>query len=423
MGVTEEMLKPDFHVPDLDIVGDVPTTTDGSEINLSIKASDSKYPLERLKVFVNNVPVNGRDGELLRDESKTNAGLLGRITSAFSEEPTGPQSLERTIPIKLAAGRNKIQLSVLNNAGAESLYANAEVNCTSKRPKPTLYAVAMGVSDYSNPDVNLKYAAKDARDILQRLKTKAGDQYGEVKELLITDKEVTKGSIETIREFLNSATIDDTVLMFVAGHGLLDSNYDYYFGTTDIDFNNPSDKGIAFEEFDDLLAELPSLKKSLLIDTCHAGELDEEEKTLLASAGGVSAALPTANGVAVRSIGTRGMNVKAVEGARGASEWYDRLQGLFVDLRRGSGSTILSSSAGAEYALESSEQQNGLFTYAVLEALDGKKDADTDKDGSIEMSELGEYVKKRVSELTNNKQTPNTRRVNLEGDFTLAKTK
>lgn len=111
------------------------------------------------------------------------------------------------------------------------------------------------------------------------------------------------------------------------------------------------------------------------------------------------------------------------KGQRGASEWYDQLQGLFVDLRRGSGSTILSSSAGAEYALESSEQQNGLFTYSVLEALDGNKEADTNKDGSIEMSELGEYVKNRVSELTNNKQTPNTRRVNLEGDFALAKTK
>ena len=403
MGVTDEMLKPDFHVPELEIVGEVPSTTDSDEVRLSTKASDSKYPLERLKVFVNNVPVNGRDGESLRDQNT--------------------QSLDRTIPIKLAAGRNKIQVSVLNNAGAESLYANAEVNCTAKRPEPTLYAVAMGVSDYSNPDWNLKYAAKDAKDVLAKLKAGSGDNYGKVEQLLLTDKEVTKESIAKIKDFLSGATIDDAVLMFVAGHGLLDSNYDYYFGTTDIDFNNPADKGIAFEEFDDLLADLPALKKSLLIDTCHAGELDEEEKTLLASAGGVPAALPTANGVAVRSIGTRGMNVKAVEGARGASEWYDRLQGLFVDLRRGSGSTILSSSAGAEYALESSEQQNGLFTYAVLEALDGKKEADTNKDGSVQMSELGEYVKKRVSELTNNKQTPNTRRVNLEGDFTLAKTK
>ena len=404
MGVTEEMLKPDFHVPELEIVGDVPTATEAGEINLAIKASDSKYPLERLKVFVNNVPVNGRDGESLREQNT--------------------QSLERTIPIRLAAGRNKIQVSVLNNAGAESLYANAEVNCTAKRPKPTLYAVAMGVSEYANPDWNLKYAAKDAKDVLAKLKAKAGDNYGEVKELLLSDKEVTKENLAKIKDFLSSATIDDTVLMFAAGHGLLDSNYDYYFGTTDIDFNNPEEKGIAFEDFDDILAELPCLKKSLLVDTCHAGELDQDEKTLLASAGtGGSASLPTSKGVAVRSIGTRGMNVKAIEGARGASEWYDRLQGLFVDLRRGSGSTILSSSAGAEYALESSEQQNGLFTYAVLEALDGKPGADANKDGSVQMSELGEYVKKRVAELTNNKQTPNTRRVNLEGDFAVAKIK
>jgi hypothetical protein len=51
------------------------------------------------------------------------------------------------------------------------------------------------------------------------------------------------------------------------------------------------------------------------------------------------------------------------------------------------------------------------------------KDADINKDGYVQMSELGEYVKKRVSELTNNKQTPNTRRVNLEGDFPLATAK
>jgi uncharacterized protein YecT (DUF1311 family) len=402
MGVTEEMLKPDFHVPEVQIVGEVPATTDAGEINLAMEASDSKYLLERLKIFVNNVPVNGRDGESLRDQNT--------------------QSLERTIPIKLAAGRNKIQVSVLNNAGAESLYANADVNCTAQRPKPTLYAVALGVSDYANPEWNLQYAAKDARDVLERIKAKSGASYSEVKELLLTDKQVTKESLGQIPDFLKDVTIDDTVLMFVAGHGLLDSNYDYYFGTTDIDFNNPAEKGIAFEEFDDLLGGLPCLKKSLLIDTCHAGELDEEEKTLLASAGGTAAPLSIGNGVAMRSIGTRGMNVKAIEGARGASEWYERLQGLFVDLRRGSGSTILSSSAGAEYALESSEQKNGLFTYAVLEALDGKKEADANKDGSVQMSELGEYVKKRVSELTNNKQTPNTRRVNLEGDFTVAKT-
>jgi hypothetical protein len=251
MGVTEDMLQPDFHLHEIEIMGDMPSSTAESELTLKIKASGSKYPLDRLRLYVNNVPVNGKEGELLRDAKS--------------------QSLERTIPIKLAAGRNKIQVSVLNSAGAESLYANTEVTCTAQRPKPTLYAVPMGVSEYANPEWNIKYAAKDARDILERVNARSGSSYGEIKELLITDREATKESLGKIREFLSKATVDDTVLMFVAGHGLLDSKYDYYFGTADIDFNNPSGNGIAFEEFDDLLAELPCLRKFLLIDTSHAG--------------------------------------------------------------------------------------------------------------------------------------------------------
>ena len=401
MVVTEDMLQPDFHLPEIEIVGDIPSSTAESELALKIKASDSKYPLDRLRLYVNNVPVNGKEGELLRDAKS--------------------QTLDRTIPIKLASGRNKIQVSVLNSAGAESLYANAEITCAAQRPKHTLYAVAMGVSEYANPDWNLKYAAKDAKDVAERIRVRSGASYGDLKELLLTDREVTKESLTKIREFLSKATVDDTVLMFVAGHGLLDQKYDYYFGTSDIDFSNPSGKGIAFEEFDDLLADLPCLKKSLLIDTCHAGELDEDEKKALAAAQTAPASTGSSQQVAMHQVGTRGMTIKPIEGARGKSEWYDRLQGLFVDLRRGSGSTILSSSAGAEYALESSEQKNGLFTYAVLEALDGKKEADANKDGSVQMSELAEYVKARVAELTNNKQTPNVRRVNLEADFALSK--
>jgi hypothetical protein len=401
MGVTEDMIQPDFHLPEIEIVGDLPSSTAESELVLKIKASDSKYPLDRLRLYVNNVPVNGKEGELLRDANS--------------------QTLERTIPIKLASGRNKIQVSVLNSAGAESLYANAEITCAAQHPKPTLYAIAMGVSEYANPDWNLKYAAKDAKDVAERIRVRSGASYGDLKELLLTDREVTKESLTKIREFLSKATVDDTVLMFVAGHGLLDEKYDYYFGTSDIDFSNPSGKGIAFEEFDDLLAELPCLKKSLLIDTCHAGELDEDEKKALAAAQTAPASTGSSQQVAMHQVGTRGMTIKPIEGARGKSEWYDRLQGLFVDLRRGSGSTILSSSAGAEYALESSEQKNGLFTYAVLEALDGKQGSDANKDGSVTMSELADYVKTRVAALTNNKQTPNVRRVNLEADFALSK--
>jgi hypothetical protein len=411
MGVTEEMLKPDFHLPELQIVGEVPASTPRDQLDLQIKATDDKYPLDRLRVYVNNVPVNGRDGELLRDQ-KT-------------------QSLEKTIPIKLAAGRNKIQVSVLNSAGAESLYANAEVTCTADRPKPKLYAVSLGVSQYDRPEWCLKYAAKDATDLIDKLKAKAGSSYSEVKPLLLTDKEVTKESISKIKEFLSGTTIDDTVLIFMAGHGLLDDKYDYYFGTADIDPARPSDRGMPYEAIDNILAEVPSLKKALLMDTCHAGELDDDEKKDLAASDGSAtpAAIPAtdtnsspmAGKVAMRSIGTRGMTVKAVEGAKGKSDWYEKLQDMFVDLRRGSGATVISSSQGAEYAFESSEQSNGIFTYALMEALDGK--ATPNKDGQITISAIGDYVKKRVQDLTKGKQNPNLRGVNLEEDFTLSSTK
>ena len=405
MGVTEEMLKPDFHLPELQIVGDIPATTAKDQLDLQIKATDDKYPLDRLRVYVNNVPVNGRDGELLRDQ-KT-------------------QSLEKTIPIKLAAGRNKIQVSVLNSAGAESLYANAEVNCTVERSKPKLYAVALGVSQYDRPEWCLKYAAKDATDLIDKLKAKAGSSYSEVKPLLLTDKEVTKESAANIKEFLSGANIDDTVLIFMAGHGLLDDKYDYYFGTTDIDPAKPSERGMPYDAIDTILAEVPSLKKALLMDTCHAGELDDDERKELAASDGKGATVATESSikgkVAIRAIGTRGMQVKAVEGAKGKSDWYEKLQDMFVDLRRGSGATVISSSQGAEYAFESSEQSNGLFTYALMEALDGK--ATPNKNGQITISSIGDYVKKRVQDLTKGKQNPNLRGVNLEEDFVLGAAK
>ena len=142
MGVTEDMLKPDFHIPEIKLASEVPAATDSRAISLQVKASDSNYPLERLRVYVNDVPVSGKEGESLRSLNS--------------------QSLDRTISVNLSAGKNKIQVSVLNSAGAESLYATAEVTCTATATKPKLYVVAMGVSIYANQQFNLKYAAKDA---------------------------------------------------------------------------------------------------------------------------------------------------------------------------------------------------------------------------------------------------------------------
>ncbi len=89
---------------------------------------------------------------------------------------------------------------------------------------------------------------------------------------------------------------------------------------------------------------------------------------------------------------------------------------LFADLRRGSGAAVISSASGSEFALESAKWNNGVFTYSVLQGLMTGA-ADIDRDGTIRVSELRDYVVGEVQRLTRGAQTPTSRRENLEFDF------
>ena len=73
----------------------------------------------------------------------------------------------------------------------------------------------------------------------------------------------------------------------------------------------------------------------------------------------------------------------------------------------GSGVIVLTSSSGRELSVEKPDWENGAFTEAVLEALDGRGNAD-DNDW-LTVAELQAYVARRVRELTANQQTPAAR--------------
>ena len=63
MGMKEQMLGKEFHLPELDLLTtDVPVSVGAPSLMLRVKAMDSKYALDRLNVFVNDVPVYGTAG-------------------------------------------------------------------------------------------------------------------------------------------------------------------------------------------------------------------------------------------------------------------------------------------------------------------------------------------------------------------------
>lgn len=405
MGMTEQMLGTDFHMPEVELLTkEVPVSVNASALSLQVKVTDTKYPLDRFHVFLNDVPVYGTVG--LPMPSKQ----LHRH--------------EQEIQVPLVPGRNKIQVSVLNRQGVESLRETLYTTSTAIAATTEVYVVGIGVSEYKDKAYNLRYAAKDAADLIAAYRTVEHRHVAasKVHTLDLSNKKATKADIVKAKEWLKQSKINDLVVVFAAGHGMTDEKSEYYFGTHDIDPKQPSVNGLPYQEFENLLDGIPALQKLLLIDTCFSGEIDKDQAVVVAQAetGGTRAGT-----VKMRSFkAARGVSVVADQGpaATGgnapqlSSELVRFQQDWFADLRRGTGAAVISSSSGNEYSLEGEQWKNGVFTYSLLNGLKNRG-ADSNKDQAVTVSELQAYVIEQVRKLTQGGQNPTVRRENLEYDF------
>ena len=190
---------------------------------------------------------------------------------------------------------------------------------------------------------------------------------------LLEDREATRDKIRGAKSFLAKAGVNDVVIVFLAGHGVLDRDGKYYFGTWDIRLGVPAEKGLPYEDIENLLDGISARRKLVLIDSCYAGADYQDEL----------------------------------------------LRERFADLRRGTGAQVIAASGGLQQAEESNASAMGTFTQAVLEGLRGN--ADSNADGEITESELREYVANQVSLLSYGRQKPSGRAENLDLNFTLVR--
>jgi WD40 repeat protein len=381
LGIDTTTFRDGYSVPEADFVNREKIAYEQKTgiVRLHIKGMDRTYKLDRFNIWINESPLFGQRGINIRKRNSN--------------------TLDTTISIKLSQGENRIEASITNTNGTESYRMPLTVNYAPVvKQKESLRFIGIGIDKFADPKNNLQYSSKDIRDLATKLKAKYKDDI--IIDTLFNEN-VTVSNIKALKQKLQQTSVNDKVIISYSGHGVLSKDYDYFLSTYSMDFDNPQDAGLPYDELENLLDSIPARKKLMLIDACHSGEVDKEEINRYEAAKD-----------SLSKQGTKGGGTKYTgKGQVGMKNSFELMQSLFVNVGKSTGATIISAAAGTQFALERGDLKNGVFTYSILEAME--------KNPTIKVSELRKIVGERVEQLTNGLQKPTSRNEMIASDWNL----
>src|SRR5690606_24210933 len=216
-----------------------------------------------------------------------------------------------------------------------------------KQPlKRDFYFVGIGVSDYKDNDYDLKYAAKDIKDMAQALKLR----YNNIEIDTLLNENATVDNIMKLQQKLQNTTEDDIVILAFCGHGVLDEEFNWYFATHQMDFKQPKTYGLSYDVLQGLTGSIKARQKLITLDACHSGEIDTEDTEF------------SENNIASETkVNAYKRGSSALSTKNDSQSTYTLMKQLFSDLES-NGTVTISASGGLEYAFESKDYQNGVFT-------------------------------------------------------------
>lgn len=236
--------------------------------------------------------------------------------------------------------------------------------------------------------------------------------FNQVKVMSLINEQATSQSIKNqFVTFFKESKPEDQVVVFLAGHGVLDSKNHYYYAPHDMNFYQVAEKGVGFELIVERLKQIPAKHKLLLMDSCHSGNtLDLSEN------------VPVQNEKTV-SKGQRGSISKGIKKDK-IFKLSEVVHSVFDNFLSTSGITILSASSGSDVAYENQELGNGAFTTAYLKVLENKLGAIiiTEKNSQQEVlltDTIISEIMKEVTRITQGKQLPDVREFNTSTSLKL----
>jgi len=279
-----------------------------------------------------------------------NGRNVGRV------DPAG--MAEIGIDIALDPGVNSLQARAWDQAArlfAETPATRLDAGGVEDRAA-RLFVMAVGVDRYRNPQLALRYAAADANTVAQTLRDGAVGLFSATEVTVLTDEAATKGGILAALERLSREIgPQDTFLLYLAGHGVkTEPDERFLFLPQDVEDASSWDalrrQGLSDEALVGALSRIRARNGFLFMDTCYAGQVAVD---------------------ALASVGNE------------------------------TGRYLLTASTSLQEALDSYDDQNGVFAVAVREALTGR--AGKDERGVVTALALGEYVSRRVGVLARQK--------------------
>ncbi|WP_414622026.1 HEAT repeat domain-containing protein [Calothrix sp. CCY 0018] len=235
------------------------------------------------------------------------------------------------------------------------------------------YALLIGVGECDEDKLSLPVTVKD----IQALKSLLTDSnlcgYIDNNIRLLYNKTATKEKILENLNWLKQQAENDpeaTILIYYSGHGCLDNSQNYYLIPHETDRADIPDTALSAETLNQALREIPAQRLLVIIDSCHA------------------------QGMAT-SKDDAGNNKRS---PIPKSFTQTALPKTIIDDLKGTGRVVFTSSTGTQLSWIRSDREMSIYTYHLLEALQGAGNQPGDK--TVKVSHLMNYLSKTVPSTT-----------------------
>lgn len=313
-------------------------------LKIDVLAKENPAEITELKLFQN--------GKLIKT-------LPGNATAKYSFEATLNTSFGEDNFFYITAGSKsgieaeKVKFTVLYKGATED--------------QPNLYLITIGINKYKNTKYNLNYAEADANGVDKAIREKSGTLFKQVIPYNIrNDKAVKANILAALEDVKKKALQQDVLVVYYAGHGVMTD----VAGTSGEFYVVPHDV-IQLYGREDLLKE-KAISATQLKD--YAEKINAQKQVFILDACQSAGALETV-------------------AARGAAE-----EKAIAQLARSTGTFWITATGSNQFATEFEKLGHGIFTYALLEGMNGAADANADK--KLTVRELSTFIENKVPELS-----------------------